>query len=444
MTSRRGRATGDESRGDPSIEVPGAIRPVAAPGGEPPAATAAIAPRRPFSAFRHPSFRIVWTGSFISNTGSWMQTVAQGWLVLELTDSAFMLGLVGFAGTLPMLILLLLGGVFADRVDRRRLLMIAISSMMAVAAILAMITYLEVVRTWHILVLALLLGSALALSAPAYQAFIHDLVGREDLQSGIALNSAQFNLSRVVGPSLAGLAVSAIGLAGCFAINAISYIASITALSLVRVAPRSAPVTMAVWESLLEGFSYVRQRPRVQALLVITMLLSVMAMPYATLLPIIARDALGLDAAGLGYLFAIGGIGAVSGAMSLAVRGRFARRGLYLLGCAAVSGLAVMTLGIAREPVVAGAALVGVGFAATSSIALTNTLLQELVHDEMRGRVLSMFGLAFMGTFPLGNLLAGTIAAATSASTTLALTGGVLFVSIAMIAVLTPRLRDLD
>jgi MFS family permease len=425
-------------------EVLEVVSPLSGPAGESAVAAPAIAPRRPFAAFRHPSFRIVWTGSFISNIGSWMQTVAQGWLVLELTDSAFMLGLAGFAGTLPMLVLLLLGGVFADRVDRRRLLMIALASMMTFAAILALITWLEVVQTWHILVLAFCLGSALALSAPAYQAFVHDLVGREDLQSGIALNSAQFNLSRIVGPSLAGLAVGSIGLAGCFAINAVSYVASILALSLVRVASRPAPAPMPVWESLLEGFSYVRQRPRVQALLVITTLLSVLAMPYATLLPIIARDALGLDAAGLGYLFAVGGIGAVAGALSLAIRGRFARRGLYLLGCAGVSGLGVATLGIARDPVAAGIALVGVGFAATSAIALTNSLLQELVHDEMRGRVLSMFGLAFMGTFPIGNLLAGTLAGATSASTSLALTGAALVLAIVTIGASTPRLRGLD
>ncbi len=420
----------------------------ALPGGTAPppgdqAASAAL-PRRPFAAFQHSEFRRVWTGSFVSNIGSWMQMVAQGWLVLQLTDSAFMLGVVGFAGTLPFLLFLLVGGVIADRVDRRRLLMSAYSSMAVFAAMLATITFFDVVRTWQIVVLALCSGSALALSAPAYQAFIHDLVGRRDLQSGIALNSAQFNLSRILGPSLAGLVLGPIGLAGCFAINSVSYLASIGALLSVRVAERTAPASRRMWDSLLDGFAYVRQRPRVKALLTITALVSVLSMPYATLLPIIARDALGLDAAGLGYLFAVGGVGAVTGALSLAFRGHFRRRGLYLLGCATVAGVCTMLLGLARVPVVAGVALVGIGFSATSAVALTNTLLQELVHDEMRGRVLSMFGLAFMGTFPIGNLLAGTVAGAFSASFALAVSGSVLAASIVVIGLLTPRLRALE
>lgn len=421
------------------LEHPGASAPR-----EPVTPAPPLAGHRPFAAFGHPQFRIVWTGSFVSNIGSWMQTVAQGWLVLELTDSAFMLGVVGFAGTLPFLVLLLLGGVFADRTDRRRLLMGALSSMAVFAAVLAMITWLDVVRTWHIVALALLSGSALALSAPAYQAFIHDLVGRRDLQSAIALNSAQFNLSRILGPSLGGLVLGAVGLAGCFALNSLSFLASIGALASVRVASRPAPAPLPMWQSLLEGFAYVRQRPRVQALLTIAALVSILSMPYATLLPIVARDALGLDAAGLGYLFAAGGTGAVAGALSLTIRRRFRHRGLYLMGCAGGAGLATLVLGLAREPLVGAAALVGIGFSATSAVALTNTLLQELVHDEMRGRVLSMFGLAFMGTFPIGNLLAGVMAGAFSPSFTLAISGGALALAAIAIAVTMPRLRALE
>lgn len=437
---RRGTAPAE----NPEEPIPGALRPESAPPGEPPPTEGPLPSRRPFAAFSHPPFRLVWSGSFVSNIGSWMQTVALGWLVLQLTNSAFMLGLVGFASSFPMLVLLLLGGVYADRVDRRKLLIGALSSMAVLAAVLASLTWLEVVHIWHILVLALLSGSALALSAPAYQAFLHDIVGRRDLQSAIALNSTQFNLSRILGPSLAGLAVGAIGLAGCFALNAASYLASIGALLAVKVNRRGSAATGAMWESLVEGVVYVGRRPRVQALLTLTALISILAMPYATLLPIIARDVLGLDARGLGYLFAIGGVGAVAGALSLTLRGRFRRRGLYLLGCAGGAGLATLTLGLARQDVVAGAALVGIGFAATSAIALSNTLLQELVHDQMRGRILSLFGLAFMGTFPIANLVAGTLAEATSASTTLTVTGGVLVVVAALVGVLRPRLREME
>ena len=418
--------------------------PLATPPTEAEAPPAETAPGGPFAALRHRTFRLFWIGALVSNVGSWMQNVAQGWLVLELTNSAFMLGLVGFAGTIPMLFFLLVGGVYADRLDRRRLLLVTMTAMMIFALVLALLTFGEIVTVWHVLVLSFLSGTALAMAAPAYLAFVHDLVGRRDLQNAIALNSAQFNLSRVVGPSLAGLVIAPIGLAGCFGLNALSYLAAIGALLVIRIATRPRDVAPPLWQSLVEGLSYVRQRPRVQALLVLTALISVLAMPYATLLPIIARDVLDLDASGLGYLFASGGVGAVIGAMSLAFRERFHRRGAYLLGCVITSGAATMMLGLARSVPVAVLALMALSFAATSSIALMNTLLQELADDRMRGRVLGMYGVAFMGTFPIGNLLAGTVAGLLSASATLAITGAILVIAGVAITVTRPRLRALE
>ncbi|HUP00843.1 MAG TPA: MFS transporter [Gemmatimonadota bacterium] len=418
---------------------------IAPPGAAPLEAPAAAGPRPgAFVALRNRDYRVFWCGALVSNTGSWMQTVAQGWLVLELTDSAFMLGLVGFASTFPMLVLLLVGGVYADRVDRRRLLIGTMSSMMACAAALAALTGLGVVSIGHVLALSFLTGIGLAMAAPAYQAFVHDLVGRRDLQNAIALNSAQFNLSRVVGPSLAGLAVGAIGLAGCFGLNAASYLAAIAALALVRPAHRPVRGAAPMWESLREGFAYARERRRVLALLVLTALMSVLAMPYSTLLPIIARDVLGLDASGLGYLFAVGGVGAVAGALSLAVRGGPGRRGRYLLACVIAAGVGTAGLGLARTPLFAGVTLVVISFSATSAIALMNTLLQELVDDRMRGRVLSMYALAFMGTFPIGNLLAGGLAGLLSASAALLLTGVALVAAGAVIAATRASLRRLE
>ena len=414
-------------------EVPGP-EPIAVEGGPDPF----------WSAFRIRRYRIFWVGALVSNIGAWMQNVAQGWLVLELTDSAFMLGLVGFAGTLPWLILLLVGGVYADRLDRRRVLIRANVAMMVFATVLTALTWTGVVRIWHVLAISLASGSAIALAAPAFQAFLHDLVDRRDLQNAIALNSAQFNLSRIVGPSLAGLTLGAIGLAGCFAVNTLSYVAAIVALVLIRAGSRPGPAPAPVWQSIVEGVGYVRERPRIRAILAIAALISALAMPYATLLPIVARDALGLDASGLGWLFAIGGVGAVAGALSIAFRHALPRRGPWLLGCAIATGLATMALGLSRAPVAAGASLVGIGFFATSGVALSNTLLQELVDDAMRGRVLSMFGLAFMGTFPIANLLTGTMAGLTSASTTLAVTGALLAVIVGGIAVTRPRLRAIE
>lgn len=416
-------------------------------GGDP-ASIAPIVPgddKLPFwSAFRNSEYRIFWAGALVSNIGAWMQNVAQGWLVLELTDSAFMLGLVGFAGTLPWLVLLLVGGVYADRLDRRRVLIRANMGMMAFAAVLTVLTWTGVVRIWHVLVISLASGSAIALAAPAFQAFLHDLVDRRDLQNAIALNSAQFNLSRIVGPSVAGLTLGVIGLAGCFGVNTLSYLGAILALVLIRARPRTLPARAPVWQSIVEGVGYVRDRPRIRAILTIAALISVLAMPYSTLLPIVVRDSLGLDASGLGWLFAIGGVGAVGGALSVAFRHVLPRRGPWLLGCAIATGLATLALGLSRTPTTAAAALVGIGFFATSGVALSNTLLQELVDDAMRGRVLSMFGLAFMGTFPIANLLAGTLAGLTSASTTLAMTGGTLAVVVAAMALTRPRLRALE
>lgn len=405
------------------------------------AGPAGIGSKEMFSAFGHRNYRIFWTGAIVSNVGSWMQTVAQGWLVLELTDSAFMLGLVGFVATFPMLILLLVGGVYADRFDRRRLLLWANGALMASASALALLTWSGTVAVWHILLLALASGTAIALAAPAFQAFVHDLVGTADLQNAIALNSAQFNLSRVLGPSLAGIALGGIGLAGCFGVNALSYLAAIAALVAIRIRSSRTPNPAPLLESLLEAVGYVRGRPRIRALLILVALVSVLAMPYTTLLPIIARDTLGLDASGLGYLYAIGGTGAVVGALSLTARRLFRRRGFYLLAVAALTGASTLGLGLARDPIVAGAALVGISFAATSVVALSNTLLQEIVDDAMRGRVMGMFGLAFMGTFPIGNLVAGTVAGLLTASTTMALSGASLLVLAAAITLTRPRLR---
>lgn len=415
-------------------------------GGPPEAAAAEMGSGRWgfLSAFHHRDYRLFWGGALVSNVGSWMQNVAQGWLVLELTDSAFMLGLVGFAGTLPMLLLPMVGGVYADRFDRKRVLLWANLALMTSAAILALLTWRGAVVIEHVLGLALMAGTAISLAAPAFQAFVHDLVGTRDLQNAIALNSTQFNLSRVVGPSIAGLTIGVIGLAGCFGLNAASYLATIGALLAIRAASRPVPNPPPLWQSVKEGIGYARERPRIQALLTLAALVSLLAMPYTTLLPIIARDTLGLDASGLGWLFAIGGTGAVFGALSVAFRDAMPRRGLWLLGAAFGTGVATLGLGLARDPVMAGAALIGISFTATSVVALSNTLLQELVDDHMRGRVMGMFGLAFMGTFPIANLLAGSVAAWLSASTALAFGGALLCVAVTGVALLRPRVREIE
>jgi MFS family permease len=373
-----------------------------------------------------------------------MQSVGQGWLVLELTDSPLLLGVTGFAGSLPMLLLLLVGGVFADRVDRRRLLMGLQLALMSFAVVLGTVTALGVVTIGHVLGLALLTGTAFAFSAPAYQAMISQIVPREDLMNAIAMNSTQFNASRVVGPALTGLVVAVGGIALCFFANAASFLASILALAWLEVRPVARAAPAPLWESFLAGLDYVRGRPRVKTLLVCVAGISVLAMPYATMLPIFARDVLGLGPAGLGYLTAAAGLGAVAGALSLAARSPMPRRGWNVIAGVALTGVTVTGFALSRTFVLSAGFLFGVGFAATSTVALCNTIIQELVTDQVRGRVLSMFGLAFMGTLPIGSLAAGAGAKAIGAPGAFTVGGLALVGVAALVAWLSPRLRAFD
>jgi MFS family permease len=370
-----------------------------------------------------------------------MQSVALGWLVLELTDSPLLLGLTGFASSVPMAFLLLVGGVFADRVDRRRLLMGLQLALMAFALTLATLTAFDVITIWEILGLSFLTGIAFAFSAPTYQAMTSEMVGRRDLLNAVALNSTQFNLSRVVGPALTGVMIAVGGLALCFYMNAASFLASLLALSSLKIPRviRSQPAPL--WDSLLEGLAYVRGRPRVRSMLVAVAAISIFAMPYATMLPVFARDVLGLGPGGLGYLMAAAGIGAVSGALTLAARSPIPYRGWNVLGGMALTAVGVIGFSLAKAFPVAAAFLFLIGFSATTTVALCNSLIQELVTDQMRGRVMSMHGLAFMGTFPIGNLLAGAGAKVVGAPVGFTM-AGVLLLAVAIgLAWFSPRLR---
>lgn len=380
----------------------------------------------------------------MSSVGTWMHSVAQGWLVLELTDSPLLLGLTGFAGSLPMLLLLLVGGVFADRVDRRRLLIGLQLALASFALTLAILTVLGAVTIWHVLLLSLLTGTAFAFSATAYQAMVSDMVERRDLVNAIALNSTQFNLSRVVGPALTGAVVALGGLALCFFVNATSFLASIVALTRLRLASAAPPRAAPLWESFLEGVRYVRGRPRVRAILVSVAAISVFAMPYATMLPVFARDVLGLGPGGLGYLMAAAGVGAVTGALGLAARTPMRHRGWNVVGGVALTALGVLGFSLAKTFALVAGFLFVIGFAATSTVALCNSLVQELVTNAMRGRVMSMFGLAFMGTFPVGNLLAGAGAKVVGAPAGFTIAGALLLAVAVIVAWRSPRLRAFD
>ncbi len=419
------------------IDVESATVPVHRPGGM-------------FRALSHSNYRRFWVGAFLSNVGTWMQAVAQGWLVLHLTNSAFWLGLDGFVATAPGFFLTLAGGVFADLVDRRRLLLYTQVVACLAAFTLAILVGTNSVNVWMVLSFSFVTGCCMALAGPSYQAMTFDLVGREDLANAIALNSTQFQLSRVIGPLFAGLGFEFFGLAGCFYANGLSFIAVVIALKLVHfdednknVSGHSVKDRRALWQDLIDGFRYVRRRPRVFSLLSISAVTSLFGTPYLTLIPVFARDIFHIAEKGLALMMGAAGAGAFFGALLLAYLGDFKRKGWSVLGGAFAFGLSIIGFALSTNLVLSLFLLFAVGFAIVTSVAVTNTLLQQLVTDRMRGRVMSMFILSFIGTMPIGNLLGGTGSQRFGPRLTLFAGGTVIILYICTIGILNKRLRTL-
>lgn len=405
-----------------------------------------------FRALSHRNFRLFWIGAFLSNVGTWMQAGAQAWLVLQLTDSAFWLGLDAFMATVPGFFLTLIGGVFADIVDRRRLLIYTQIVAGTAALGLASLVWTGVVNRWMVLGFSFVTGCCMALASPSYLAMTYDLVGRQDLANAIALNSTQFQLSRVVGPALFGVVSRLIGLAGCFFANGLSFIAVIVALGKVRLEPRPDESQIPVDSSkpprririeLVEGFRYVSSRPRVFSLLLLSAVNSLFGAPYFAMVPIYARDIFHLGETGLAWLMSTAGAGALCGALLVAYLGDFRRKGWLVLGGATVFGFCVAMFALSTHLYLSLCFLFGLGFALVVSVATTNTLLQQLVTDQMRGRVMSMFVLSFMGTMPIGNIVAGSASHRFGAPHTLAFGGTVVTLVAISTAIFNRRLRQL-
>jgi MFS family permease len=368
--------------------------------------------RQVFSALRHRNYQLFWAGSFLSSIGTWMQVIAQGWLVRDLTPSPFLIGFVSFAGSFPQLAFSLFSGVYADLFNRRKLLIGTQAAQMACAFALGSLVSLGLINIWQVIMISFVNGLAATLASPTYQALTLDLVGREDLFSAIALNSTQFNLSRIVGPTIGGFAIGAIGMAGCFYFNGLSFLAVIVALWMMRFPPRAAgdASDRTVLKQLAAGVSYVRRRPRVLALLSISSMTSIFGLPYLTFLPIFARDVLHVDAKGLALLMAATGAGAVTSALIIAFLGDFRGRGAFLLSGTVIFGVMVIIFALSHSFLRSTICLIFVGAAMVSITATINTLLQTLVVDEMRGRVMSFYSLTFLGFAPIGSLLLGTSA----------------------------------
>jgi len=399
---------------------------------------------RVISALRHRNFRLFWAGNFGSNIGTWMQNVAQGWLVLQLTDSAFWLGLIGFASSIPMLVFTLFGGVIADRMDKRRLLIYAQTAMMIFAFAMAILTYRKIITITQIAWLAFFTGVAMALSSPAYQAMLPQLAPEEDLANAIALNSAQFNLSRILGPTLGGYAMALIGIAGNFFLNGLSFLAVLFALVKMQYPPRSREQSSSFFEHLMEGFNYVRRHPQLNPIMILISVSSFFAIPYVTFIPLFAKNVLHVGERGLGLLMAFSGLGAFLGAVTIAYFGNMRGRGRIVVTFGLVFYGAIMGFALSRWFLVSIAFQLLSGYAMILMVATLNTLVHNLSSDEMRGRVLSIYVTAFLGFPPIGGLIGGWVAEYLTTPYTIALMAFVALVWFWAFYLKTPALRELD
>jgi MFS family permease len=372
-----------------------------------------VKPRRRFGAIEQRDFRLLWIGVFLSSIGTWMQTLAQGWLVRDLTPSPFLIGFVSFAGSFPQLAFSLFSGVYADMFDRRRLLLLTQILQLTLALSLGILVSLKMATIWHVIVLSFASGVATTFANPTYYAFMHDIVERDHLMSAIALNSTQYNLSRIIGPTIAGLMIGAVGIAGCFYINGLSFLAVIVAILMIRAASVGQTRFTGqreVLRQMIAGLRYIRGRPRVTATLIIAATVSLFVVPYLVFLPIFTRDVFGMDAKGLSYLMAATGVGAVFSALMQAYFSNHQRRGQVLVGGTTLFGAAVAGFALSRN---FGLTLICLALAGAAMVSVTttiNNLLQTLVTDEMRGRVMSMYTFSFLGLPPLGSLLIGGLA----------------------------------
>jgi len=397
---------------------------------------------RMIRALRHRDFRWFWGGNFLSNIGTWMQNVAMGWLVLQLATSnpAFWLGVVGFASSAPMLAFSLLGGVIADRINRRKLMLATQSAMMIFAFILWGLTALHWMTLPLLVLISFTTGIAMALNNPSYQAMVPQLVPREDLANAIALNAAQFNMSRVVGPTLGGFAMAWFGVQGNFLLNALSFVAVLVALLQISYPPLYAGGQNTMWEDLKEGLLYVFQRKDLFTLLSMTAVSSVLVIPYITFIPLFAKQILHLEERGFGLLMAANGGGAFLAAATLAFTRNVKHRGRVVFRASLAFYSFVALFAVSRHEWLSALMLVGTGYFMVLMIATVNVMLQHL---SERGRVMSIYATAFLGFTPLGSLMAGALAGTFSAPVTIAAMAVAAIVINSVIYSRSPELRAL-
>ena len=395
-----------------------------------------------FAALDIPAFRNYFIATTVPNTGSWMQIVAQGWLVLSLTDSPFYLGLVGLVRAVPTILLSLIGGVLADHFDRRRILIVTQSVAMISSILLAVLVIADVVTVWHILTISFISSIFFAADNPTRQALVPDLVGKERLTSAIGLNAAAWNGAAVIGPSIAGILIAVVGVSGAFAVNAVSYLAVMGVVITMPELPRYASTKRSVAGQLADGMRYIGGQRAIWGILLLIAIPSLGARPYIQMMPVFARDILGLGATGYGVLMAASGIGALIGALAVTSLGASTRRGTILLAVTAGLGLTLIAFSSSHWLLPSLALVVVVGGASTLMMSLANAVLQGLVPGEMRGRVMSVYSLIAAGFMPLGSMLLGSLGSLIGVPLAVGLGGAITIATAALSARLLTDIRS--
>jgi MFS family permease len=395
-----------------------------------------------FASLKIRDYGLLWWGMVISNIGTWMQMVAQGYLVYQMTDSPFALGLVGFTRAVPIFTFSLFAGVVADRVDRRKLLIVTQTLAGVFALVLAVLTSTGVITVWMIMVIAFFSSAVAAFDNPTRQALVPDIVGKEYIANAVALQSAAFNGTGVLGPSLAGLALGFVGISACFYINAISFLAVIIALFMMSSIPNRTQRKATMIQNLREGFGYVRGNRVVAALLIQMALVGLLGRPYTQMMPAVQRDVLHVGATGLGLLMAFSSVGALIGALAIASLSDFSHRGLMLIFTIAAFGAGLIAFSSSRSFALSLGLLVIVGGGATMSMSTTNMLIQLNVPAEFRGRIMSMYTMIAMGTMPLGSMILGSVASFIGVPETLAFGGVGCIAALVLINLWIPSVRS--
>jgi len=408
-------------------------------------APAVITPVVPkvFAAFQYRNYKLWFFGQLVSLAGTWMQSIAQAWLVYQISHSELALGIVSFAPAIPIFLVTPFGGVIADRVPKRTLLVITQSVMMVLAFVLAALVFTNLVQTWHVIVLAMLLGVANAFDAPTRQSFIVDMVGREHLTNGIAMNSIMFNGARVIGPALGGLVLAAVGAGWCFFINGFSFLAVIAGLLAMHI-PRAAPHAKretSSWQQFKDGMRYAGRNGEIVSLLLLASVFSMFGLSYSALLPAFIDQVYHAGANGFGFLNAAIGLGAVTGAYLVAQYVDRSRRGTWLLVSNIGFSILLLIFSFNGNFPLALLAGFGLGVCFMAQNTNLNSLLQTRVSDEMRGRVLSLYTISFFGLSPVGNLVAGAVAQQWSLTGTVAVFAVINLVGSLIIFVKNPSLR---